>query len=106
MAKTTENQIDDDDDLSDRLTKVEDDVDAMKVKMKAILQLLEIRLAKIGQNLWKILKVWDWMNKCITFISFYLLCSNSIFLSITSGHQLRRKVIQWFFNERIESLEK
>ena len=51
MEKTTENQIDDDDDLSDRLTKVEDDVDAMKVKMKAILQLLEIRLAKIGQNL-------------------------------------------------------
>ena len=72
MAKTTENQIDDDDDLSDRLTKVEDDVDAMKVKMKAILQLLEIRLAKIGQNLWKISMAWDWLNKCITFISFYL----------------------------------
>ena len=51
VEKTTENQIDDDDDLSDRLTKVEDDVDAMKMKMKAILQLLEIRLAKIGQNL-------------------------------------------------------
>ena len=62
MAKTTENQIDDDDDLSDRLTKVEDDVDAMKVKMKAILQLLEIRLAKIGQNLWKILMVWETNN--------------------------------------------
>ena len=72
MEKTTENQIDDDDDLSDRLTKVEDDVDAMKMKMKAILQLLEIRLAKIGQNLWKILMVWDWLNKCITFRYFLL----------------------------------
>ena len=51
VEKIPENQFDDDDDLSDRLTKVEDDVDAMKMKMKAILQLLEIRLAKIGQNL-------------------------------------------------------